>query len=130
MAAATATLTVNAYPNGVDNTQRRSVIYGKCTLTVGGDYVTNGIPLNWGDLLSASGGQFLGNWSTLDQPQPQWAEFRSAGNAAGTTVPGYVYIYDTTNNTLRIASGTAELVNTDVVTADEIVFRAEFNRGI
>ena len=130
MAAATATLTVNNYPNGVDNTQRHTTILGTCSLTAGGTYTTNGIPLPWGSLESAGGGAFIGSWSTLDQLNPVSAEFRSGGNPAGSTIPGYVYVYDTINHTLRISSGGAELIAADVIAADTIIFTAAFNRGI
>lgn len=133
MAAATAQLVVNAWPSGMTTDQTRTVIYGTCTLSSGGDYVTNGIPLNWtgkgtnpiqdGNFDDAV--PFLGNWGP-DQTQPVWAEFESGGETAGTTIPGYVYTFDAVNNTLRISNGSGELSDTTVPTADKIVFRAEF----
>lgn len=129
MAAATATLEVNPYPKGVDNTQRRTIIYGTCTLSAGGTYVTNGIPLNWAQLIdgNSDGGKYfiIPNVGPT-QTKPSVAWFYSVGQAAGTAIPGYDYVYDTVNNTLRIASGTAELADLAAITADLIGFCAEY----
>jgi hypothetical protein len=122
MAAATATLTVAAYPNGVDNTQRRQILNGTCALSAGGTYVTNGIPTNWNALVDGNGG---GRFIPLTtKSQPAQASFFS--EVAG----GYGYVYDQTHNTLRIFSGGTELTNGAAITADTIGFRAEYVRGV
>jgi hypothetical protein len=121
MAAATATLTVDAYPNGVDNTQRRQIIDGVCALSVGGTYVTNGIPTNWSNLQSAEGGKFLPQ-TTKSQPI-QARFFTKAGGL-------YQYNWDQTHNTLRILAAGVELGNGDAITADTIGFEAEYVRGV
>lgn len=131
MAEAVATLSVNPYPKGLDQTQLRAVIYGTCSLSAGGTYATNGIPLNWTGV-TVSGtpalqdgnfnntAPFLGNWGPL-QTQPQDAWFYSS-----TAASGYSYVYDTVHNTLRIFSGGTELANAAAITADTIHFCAEF----
>lgn len=127
MAAATAQLAVNAYPKGLDHTQLRSIIYGVCTLSAGGTYVTNGIPLNWqatgtnpienGNFNNAV--PFVGDWGPT-QTQPQDAWFYTAASGL------YSYQFDTVHNTLRIALGGVELTNGATITADTIHFCAEF----
>lgn len=128
MANATAQLVVNPYPKGLDQTQLRAIIYGVCTLSSGGTYETNGIPLNWtasgtnpiedGNFNNAA--PFLGNWGAT-QTQPVDAWFYSA-----TAASGYSYVYDTVNNTLRIFNGGTELTNGASITPDTIHFCAEF----
>jgi hypothetical protein len=120
MANATATLTVNGHPNGVDNTQRQQILYGICLLLAGGTYVTNGIPLPWGAMLSATGGRFI---PESNASQPQAAYFFSEGGGA------YQYNYDQTHNTLRIIAAGTELANGAAITADTIGFEAHFVRG-
>lgn len=129
MATATATLTVNPWPKGLDNTQHRAIVYGICALSAGGTYATNGIALNWGKLLN---GNFpgdtthyiVGQWGPT-QTQPQVAFFFST-----TAATGYSYIYDTVHNTLRIFNGGTELTNGAAITADTIAFEAEFLKNI
>jgi len=131
MATASSTLLVNPYPTGVDNTQRRVVVYGTCVLSAD-NYVTGGIPLGWTRMRKASTN------TPFTPPQvgpisvaaPKWAEFESVGNE--TTQPGYVYTYNvptTGSTTLRISSGGTELTNGAAITADNIVFKAEWVRG-
>jgi hypothetical protein len=122
MANATATLTVNPWPKGLDQTQLRAIVYGICALLTGGTYTTNGIPINWGAMQDGNFNNlppFQGNWGPL-QTQPQDAWFYSALDGA------YQYNFDKTHNTLRINSGGTELANGAAITADAINFRAEF----
>ena len=119
MAEATLTLTVNAEPQGVDNTQRHQVLFGTAALSAGGDYATNGIPCAF-SFLNASGKTFLPNFLT---PTPVWAVFQSL--AGGT----YQYLYDTVHQTLRIYQAGVELASGAAITADTIGFRFEFLRG-
>lgn len=144
MASASSTLRVNPFPYGVDNTQRRQVVYGTCILSPAGTYInpgnsSNGIPLNWGamqDGNSKSNGPFapqVGPWTNnvAGQVEPDVAYFFSIGNE--TTIPGYTYVYNkptTGSTTLRIMNGTTELTNAASITADNIGFCAEFIRGI
>lgn len=119
MATATAALTVNAYPNGVDNTQRHQILFGLLALNAGGTYATNGVPFTW-KFLSAEGGSFIPNFSATS---PVWATFVS--QAGGT----YQYLYDPVHGTIRIYQAGVELANAAAITADTIGFRAEFNKG-
>jgi len=128
MAAATATLKVDVFPKGVDNTQRRTIIHGICALSAGGTYVTNGIPLNWGTMQDAN----LNNTTNFiipnvgpTQTQPDPAYFFSKTGATG-----YTYVYDGTHNTLRIWNGGTELANAASITADTIGFEAEFQKQV
>lgn len=132
MANATATLTVKAYPYGVDNTQRRQILNGTCVLLSGGTYVTGGIPVAWdalknGEFASGTFQQQTGPWDV----NPLKAEFFSVGGGE-TTIPPYAYIYDSTNVTLRImdTSTGLELASAAAITADTIQFEATFLRGI
>lgn len=130
MAEAVATLTVNPFPYGKDTTQARSIIYGVCSLSSGGTYATNGIPLNWtGTAVSGTpalqngnfaSGAYLGNWGP-GQTQPADAWFYSS-----TAATGYSYVFDAVHNTLRIFNGGTELTNGASITADTIHFCAEF----
>ena len=136
MSAATAQLTVAQWPNGIDETQTRVHIYGKCVLLTAGTYPALGVPLNWtatGTDPIADGNQngavpFLGNWGP-DQTQPADAFFYSAGGEAATDQVGYGYVFDKTNNTLRITSGGTELSTGATITADTINFEAEFPKN-
>ncbi len=130
MAAATATLTVNAYPYGEDNTQRRQILHGTVALSSGGTYVTNGIPLNWSTLVDgnfppSAGKEFIPNFGS-GQTKPQDAFFYSTTLAA----PNYAYTYDKVNNSLRIVAGGTELTTAAVPTPDTIAFEAEFIRSL
>ncbi len=119
MAEATLTLTVNAEPNGVDNTQRHQVLFGTAALSSGGDYATNGIPCSF-TFLNSAGQAFLPNFLT---PTPVWTSIQSL--AGGT----YQYLYDTAHQTLRIYQAGVELASGAAITADTIGFRLEFLRG-
>ncbi len=92
-------------------------------------YATLGVPLNWnstGLLDGTFGGPFLGNWGPA-QTLPILAEFFSNGGM--TTNPFYQYVYDTTNNTLRIATGGTELSSAGNISPDNIGFEAEYIMG-
>src|ERR1051326_5752719 len=97
MATATATITVNAYPNGVDNTQRHQVIFGTVAIqAAAATYAHLGLAISWAQepikaLLPASG-----------VAAPVWAEFKSK------TGSGYVYIYNETTGKLMIFTGAAD----------------------
>lgn len=133
MANATATLTVNPYPNGVDNTQRRQIVNGTCLLSAGGTYIAGGVPVNWGAIVDGNTnppGTFspqVGPWAA----KPITALFYSYGGGEAT-IPPYLYVYDSTNGTLRImdtATG-VELAAAAAIVADKIAFEAEFARAI
>ena len=123
MATATATLTVNAHPNGVDNTQRRVYYYGVLALSGGGTYATNGISLPWSAMVDPSGAKVIPQ-AGPNTTQPQDASFYSSVGG------GYGYVFDKTHNTIRIFNGGTELINGAAITADTINFCAEYVRGI
>ena len=86
MASASSTLRVNAHPYGVDNQQRRQIVYGGCILSPGDTYIntanaSSGIPLFWGSMQD-------GNFQNLPTFQPQvgpWVD-----NIAGCVRPSWV----------------------------------------
>jgi hypothetical protein len=119
MATATVTLTVNAYPNGVDNTQRRQTLDGVLALNTGGLYATDGVPLTW-TFLSEEGGAFIPDFETA---VPVYTDIKTLEGGL------YAYWYDTVHKTLRISLAGDELEDGDAITADTIGFHAEFARG-
>jgi hypothetical protein len=130
MAAATATLNVNAFPKGVDNTQKQYVVYGTCALSGGGTYVTNGIPLNWLALTSPEGGTFSPQVSA-SQTTPIVAYFTSLIGGVQTATPALQsYVYDQVHNTLRIYNGSIEVLNGAAIAVDTIGFEAHFGRSV
>jgi hypothetical protein len=123
--ASVATLTVAAYPNGVDNTQRRQILNGICALSAS-TYPANGVPITW-KFLSAEGGQFIPQTST-DVPIPGTPQFYSELGAAADTNQ-YTYVYDSVHGTLRIFLAGVEFTSGNVP-VDTIAFTAEFVRGV
>jgi len=124
MAASTATTTINAYPLGVDNTQRRQIIDGTVAISPSpGTYVTNGLPIS-----------FTNEQLKVVSTKPAAVSFSG--------LAGYVYVYDYTHATIRIfETGNAttgvplqELANALAmpagVSGDTITFHAEFPRAL
>ena len=130
MATATATLTVNAFPKGVDNTVSQQVLYGTCALSSGGTYATNGIPLNWAAIKNPDGSSFtptFGPQTTV----PIVAYFTSAIGGVQTTTPALQsYIYDNVHNSLRIYNGSVEVANAAAIAVDTITFEAHFAKNV
>lgn len=126
--ASAATLTVNAYPNGVDNTQRRQVVNGLCALSAS-TYPANGIPINWAAMINGNGGGLFLPASSTDVPIAGTPQFTSTKGAAADG-SNYTYAYDATHGTLRIFLGGAEFTTGDAVIVDTIAFTAEFARGV
>lgn len=118
MATATATLTAYPHPNGFDNTMRSQIVKGLCALLAAGTYVTNGIPLVWGQLIGVD----------MIVPLPNWAEFQSTVGVNATPA-SQTYAWDQTHNTLRIFVAGVEVTNGTTIAVDTITFRAEFARG-
>ena len=118
MADATATVTVNAFPTGVDQTARFSHLYGTIAISTGGTYVTDGLPVTW----DVAENIYSGN-----SGNPFYADMWG--------LAGFLYVYDLTNNTIRIfqsagsAAAFAELANGASVTADTLAFHAVFQRA-
>lgn len=113
-------LTVNAPPQGVDNTQRRQIVNGKIT-NLPANYTTNGIAINFAALVDWIGGAFLPEGSGVIVGSPRI--FSQAGNV------GLTYAYDPVHGTLRIAQNGTELGNGVAIPADTIGFEVEFARN-
>lgn len=127
MASATATLTVNAYPNGVDNTQRRQALSGLCALSVGGTYPANGVPVNWAALLDGNaGGAFILDGPAVPVTGSVFFFSQTARNGANTN---YTYVYDYVHGTLAIFLGGTELAAAAAISTDIIGFNVEFARS-
>lgn len=125
--ASAATLTVNAFPNGVDNTQRRQIVNGICALSAS-TYPANGVPINWAAMLDGNGGGLFVPASSNDVPIAGTPQFTSTKGAAGDG-NNYTYVYDATHGTLRIFLGGTEFTSGNVP-VDTIAFTAEFARGV
>ena len=128
MAAATAILTVNAYPNGVDNTQRRQALSGLCALSVGGTYPPNGVPINWAALLDGNGGSgaFILDGPATVGTGSVFFFSQTARNGANTN---YSYLYDYVHGTLAIFLGGTEVTTGNPISTDIIGFNVEFARS-
>src|ERR1700761_2750012 len=132
MAAATSKLVVNAFPLGVDNTQRQQVVYGTIQLSSGGTYVNpNGVPITW-VFFNPDGSSFVPAISAQTN-DPIVAYFTSAlggvqASGGGTGLQSY--IYDSVHNTLRIYGGSTELTNAGAITVDTITFEVHYARGV
>ena len=121
MAVATATFTENAFPKGVDNTQRHGIRFG--TLAIGASpltYATGGIAITFPAFVDT-----LVGWT------PVWMDV--------TGLAGYQYIFVPSTNKLQIQTintGTgigAEIAASAIpaaVSGDTIVARVEFMRNI
>lgn len=124
MATATVAVTVNSFPAGVDQTGRFGHLYGSgiggggIAIGTGGTYVTGGLPVTWDvpeNIYSGNSGN------------PIYADLWG--------LSGFQYVYDSTNNTIRIfqsagsAAAFAELANGASVTADTLAFHAVFQRA-
>ena len=99
MAVATFTFTENAYPNGGDNTQRRTVKYGLVTI-VGGSpsYVQGGNRVNFSPLESIKSSVLL----------PSWCELNSLSGS------GYVYRLNPLGATITNLALTSNVVTITV----------------
>lgn len=114
-------LTVNSFPTGIDNTQHEVIVYGVVTFTGSGGYTTNGVPLNWANLVNASGSSFSPQWSAT---QPFLAYFTSQGTGL------QAYQFNASGNALFISLAGVQLTSGATIATDTIVFEAHFARGI
>lgn len=116
-----ALLVVNAFPNGVDYTQRNEVVSGTCVLTAQ-TYTPGGIALNWLTMTSntTSGDKFL---PLSNSATPFKASFWSEGN---TGTAGFTYVWNKSTNKLQIFSGATELTAIAITLTDLIAFEAWF----
>jgi|SRR5581483_4426199 len=122
-----ASLALNAYPNGVDNTQRRLILHG--TVALSGTYAAGGIALNWQAISQGNGGEYA-----LDSAQatPEIVYFQSVAGS------GYSYSWNKSTNKIQIyvlaASPTAneplQELGAVTVPTDTVEFEAQFIRSV
>lgn len=129
MATATATLTLNPFPNGKDQTLRRTIYSGTLAIQSSpATYATGGLAITWSQLTNAAGEMF-----TAEETTPIVADFWSAGGS------GYIYAYNQSTGKVQIFTGAAaqsaltELTNSAAipsgVSGDTIYVWAEFLRA-
>jgi hypothetical protein len=152
MANSTATLTVRAYPHGIDNTQRSQIVRGTVAITTG-FYPSGGYVVNWATLSQGGSGQgvesipvaFSGLSSSITTPFPVDVDIKSvAANTSpyGKGPSGYIYVWDNVNGNIHIfqsatnaASGNSgPLVEfggaiPNTIVNDRITFTAVYQRG-
>jgi hypothetical protein len=132
MAQATAVLTVDNFPFGIDNTQRRVKVYGTVAIgTTSETYLTTGLPLSWQTLVDKSGQNVLINTQQLTPVRVSFEDY------SGT---GYVFQWNKAHDSIQIfLTGTAandplnEFGENDIPSAiatATIVFTAEFIRAV
>lgn len=128
MADATIALATHGYPNGVDNTQRRQIVYGTITITaVDGTAPATGIPIDWSKIVDSSSlpAHYFQPQVGSATTQPAWVEFMP--NTASAT-PKQLYTYDATNDSLVVwAAGSPAVTG---ILADVVNFKAEWIRGV
>ena len=129
MAAATSKLVVNAFPYGSTTSQSQTTLFGTLQLSVGGTYVTNGVPISW-QFFNPDGSTFPAPYGP-QTTDPIVAYFTSAIGGVICAAPAglQTYIYDNVHNTLRIYANT-ELANNAAITADTITFEVHFAKGV
>lgn len=136
MANATVTLTLNAYPNGMDNGEKYLYCFGVAAISASpATYPTGGLALNWTTLTTVpEGAQIPVNPTDIAAP----VEVRFESQAGS----GWVYRWKKSTNTLQImaaSGGTAgtgapeeEMTNATAIPAgvsgDTIAFKATFVR--
>lgn len=105
MAVSTATVSVYAYPKGVDNTQRYHILRGTIGVT-NGTYPPSGFPLNWTNLEQLKaippGGS---SPSSTGSPFPIEVDIYSVAaqtGFGGVGPSGYVYAWDNVNGNMHI----------------------------
>jgi hypothetical protein len=128
MADSTIALATNGYPAGVDNTQRRQVVYGTLTITAaGGTAPATGIPINWSTITDSSSlpANYFQPQVSSSTTQPAWVEFMPGASSA---TPKQIYTYDATNNSIVVWAAGSPIVTG--ILADVVNFKAEWIRGV
>jgi len=149
MATATATITIDAYPGGIDQSQRVMYVLGTIAISASPNtYATNGIPLLFENAVDPAGAKVLlpvapTGAAGLGYVVPAMLWLASAATT-GTTVGGYGYTWNKANNSVQIlaSSGTQtagtgtvsqEMTNGTAIPAavsgDTIRFEAVFIRS-
>lgn len=125
----TATITINAYPAGYDNTQRNEIVRGTISVTSGA-YPSGGYALTW----NQDGIKSLGpGGSPPLYPFPIDVTFKSIASPPS----GYNYLWDGTTGALRVYNlGVSPPVFAEIsgtvpaaVSGDTIAFTAYFSRN-
>lgn len=105
MADTTATITINAYPNGTTNDQRMQTIRGVFVLSQG-HYPEGGIPLNWNTVEAIKAIPAPGlNPASTGNIFPIDVDVHSSGyvrNNNGVGPSGFIYIWDSVQGNLHI----------------------------
>lgn len=112
--ASAASLSLNNFPFGVDNTQRYTYLRGTISLSAG-TYTEGGISINWSNLFKSGGG----NADPKVVPPPFQVTFRSAGYSASSissqVVGGYLYEWNEENDSLQILTASGGSAGTGAV---------------
>lgn len=138
MAVATAKITVFAYPQGVDNTQRMETLRGTIAISTGGTYPPGGFPLDWTNIEGLKAIPLGGlTPNSTNTPFPTDVVVKSVQNPPS----GYIYTWDNvlgnlhileSNNGVSTASGPlveiGGAIDNKIVT-DKIMFTATFVRN-
>jgi hypothetical protein len=138
MAVATATIVVNAYPSGIDNTARFEIVRGKITISTGGTYPPGGFPLNWSGI---EGLKVIPAASLTPSSTGTILPVDMDINSAANPPSGYIYTWDNVNGNLHIlesnngvSGNSGPLVELggaipNTIVTDVIQFRASFVRN-
>ncbi len=99
MAVATATINVDSYPSGYDNTQREQIVRGTISIATGGTYPPGGFPLSWANIEGLKtippGASTPSSTGTII---PVDMEIHSVQNPPS----GYIYLWDSVVGNLHI----------------------------
>ena len=121
MATATATATIDAYPGGIDNSQR--VIYVSGVISVSASpatYASGGLTITW---LGVSQGPGTGSSGLFPLIQgvdaAPFMVWLASAATSGTTVGGYVYVWNKANNSLQLlASAGTQTAGTGTISEE------------
>jgi hypothetical protein len=146
----TATLTINPYPRGFDNTQRTQIVRGTIAITTG-LYPSGGYSVSWGSLTTGDGGVQaipLGSSTptSTSTPFPIDVDVKSVAYATspqGFGPSGYIYVWDNVNGNIHIFQSTTGAASgnsgplvefagavPNTIVNDVILFRATFIRNV
>jgi hypothetical protein len=122
-----AVLTVNNFPNGVDNTMHQQTVYGLVTFTGSGGYTTGGVPLNWATMVNVDGSPFIPSVGPQATLKPSLVYF----TPQDTSLVEYQYNLagNTLFATLATAAGATQLPAATTLSG-VIAFEAHFGRGV
>jgi hypothetical protein len=137
MAIATATITINGYPKGKDNTQRNEIVFGTIAISTGGTYPPGGFPLSWANLELQAIPAGSVNPSSTGNIAPFDMTIKSASNPPSgdvylwDNVVGNLHIFEAANSSSGNSGPLQEVggaIDNRIVT-DSITFVAYFTRN-